>query len=71
MDADQHREEASAPVRRPILQEAIVVGVFAFSPPSSGVVAGLLRQERGFFGVEVDRALAVGVPLGPIQDVHG
>lgn len=56
---------------RPVLQEPVVVGVFALPPPCSGVVACLLRQERSFFGVEVDRAFAVSVALRLIQDVHG
>jgi hypothetical protein len=71
MTNDTAAPPGSAPVRRPVLQEAVVVGVFALPPSSPGVVAGLLGQKRGFFGVEIDRAFAVGVALGPIQDVHG
>lgn len=59
------------PVGRAVLEEAVVVGVVAFAPAAFGVVAGLLRQQRRLFGVEVDRAFAVGVVFRLIQDVHG
>ena len=61
----------SPPVGRTVLKQAVVIGVSALAPAAFGVVAGLLGQEGAVFGVEVNRALGVGVALGLIQDVHG
>jgi hypothetical protein len=59
------------PVGRSVLEEAVVVGVVAVAPAALCVVAGLLWQERRIVGVEIDRALAIGVAIRLIQDVHG
>jgi hypothetical protein len=57
-------------VRRPVLQEAVVVRVCGFAPTAFGVVAGLLGEQRALLRLEVNGAVAVGVALGIVEDVH-
>jgi len=58
-------------VRRPVLQEAIVVVVLALAPAQLGVVAGLVGKDHRLLRLEVDLALGIVVAFGLIQDVHG
>jgi hypothetical protein len=58
-------------VRRPVLQEAIVVVAAALAPTTLGVVTGLVGQYRRLFRLEIDLAFGVVVALRLIQDVHG
>lgn len=53
-----------------VLKQAVVVGRGSLAPASLGVVAGLVGQHRSLFGLEIDLALGVAVPLRVIQDVH-
>src|SRR3954469_6295461 len=61
----------SGPVRRAVVQQAVVVGAGTFAPAAFGVVAGLLGQQGSLFRLEVDLALGVVVAFGFgfIQDV--
>src|SRR5690349_14118007 len=61
----------SAPVRGPVRQEAIVVGVLPVAPVAVGVVTGLLRQQRrSVLGLEVDGPFLVGDGSPVIHTVH-
>lgn len=57
-------------MRRPVLQEPLVVGVTALAPAPLGVVTGLIRQDDGLLRFEIDLAFGVVVTLWLIQDVH-
>jgi hypothetical protein len=61
---------SSAPVRRPLRQEPVVVRPGQVAPPLVRVVDGLLRQHRQLLDVEVDSAVVVGDAARVIQNVH-
>ena len=64
-------ERTGSPVRRSVLQQAVVVAIPALAPASLRVITGLVGKNRGLFRLEVDFPLGVVVALGLIQDVHG
>ena len=58
-------------MRRAVVEEALVVGEVALTPPALGVVAGLVGQHGCLLRFEVDLAFGVVVTLWLVQDVHG
>jgi hypothetical protein len=54
------RGRASIPVRWALAEETVVVGRGVLAPGVIGVVACLLRQQRGIVVSEVDHAVVVG-----------
>lgn len=57
-------------MRWAIFEEPVVVGGGMLAPTAFGVVPGLLGKQWSLLR-EVDLAVAVGVALGVIKDVHG
>jgi hypothetical protein len=57
-------------VWRAVLQETLVIVGVALPPSPLRVIAGLLRQNRGLFRLEVDLSFGVVVAIGLIHDAH-
>jgi hypothetical protein len=58
-------------MRWPVLEETVVVRVVVLAPPAFRVVAGLFGEQRRLLGLEIDGAVAIGVAVGFVHDVHG
>ena len=63
--------EGSAPVRRSVLEQAVVIRAADLAPAALRVVAGLVGKDRRLFGLEINLTLSVVVTLRLVKDVHG